>query len=36
MYRYISRSTFMEILKVIWIQDNANIIARFNMYLDGD
>ena len=36
MYRYISRSKFVDTLQVIWIQYNANIIARFNMHLDGD
>ena len=36
MYHYISRSKFVETLKVIWIQYNANIIAHLNMYLDGD
>ena len=27
MYHYISRNKFVETLKVIWIQYNANIIA---------
>ena len=34
MYHYLSRSKFVETLKVIWIQYNA--IAHLNMYLDGD
>ena len=33
MYRYISRSKFVETLKVICIQYHANIIAHLNMYL---
>ena len=36
MYRYISRSKYAETLKVIWLQYNANIMAHFNMHLDGD
>ena len=36
MYRYILGNTFLETLKVIWIQNKANIRARLNMHLDGD
>ena len=35
MYRYVWRSKFVETLKVIWTQYNANIIAHLNMYKMG-
>ena len=35
MYHYISRSKFVETLKVIWIQYNANIIAFEHVFRWG-